>query len=208
MDKIILGILMLKRLTVYEIRNIIRKNFKSMCSDSLGSIQAVMKKLLAEQLVVCSEFVEKSVNKKQYSITDAGREALMLWLKTPANMSKSKNIELGKLLFMGLVPTEERCVLIDEIILILEKELSELQMIQTNVQHKEKDQVIAYFKNDEDYFLGIQKATGITDVLDNVNTIGEFQAITLQFGIDSTEFQLNWFKKLRKKINNIKNDNF
>lgn len=45
MDKIILGILMLHRMTAYELRNIIRNNFKSMCSDSLGSIQAASQKI-------------------------------------------------------------------------------------------------------------------------------------------------------------------
>ncbi len=201
MDKIILGILMLRRLTVYEIRNIIRKNFKSMCSDSLGSIQVVMKKLLAAQLVLCNEFVEKSVNKKQYYITDAGREALMLWLKTPADMSKTKNMELGKLLFMGLVPAKERLALLDEIIVLLEKELAELQEIQLAVIHSsEKDEMIAYLKSDVEYFAGIRKATELSDVVDNVNVIGDFQSITLQYGIDCTKFQLNWFNKLRDKI--------
>lgn len=53
MDKIILGILMPRRLTAYEMRNIIRENFKSMCSDSLGSIQSALKKLVEKQLPPC-----------------------------------------------------------------------------------------------------------------------------------------------------------
>lgn len=46
MDKIILGILMLHRMTAYEIKNVIKNSFKSMCSDSLGSIQVALKRLL------------------------------------------------------------------------------------------------------------------------------------------------------------------
>ena len=45
MDKIILGILMLNRMTAYEIKNVIKLSYKSICSDSLGSIQAALKKL-------------------------------------------------------------------------------------------------------------------------------------------------------------------
>lgn len=45
MDKLILGLLMIKHFTVYEIRQVMRQNFSSMCSDSLGSIQAALKKL-------------------------------------------------------------------------------------------------------------------------------------------------------------------
>ena len=44
MDKLILGLLMIKHFTVYEIRQVMRQNFSSMCSDSLGSIQAALKK--------------------------------------------------------------------------------------------------------------------------------------------------------------------
>ena len=64
MDKIILGILMLRRMTAYEIRNIIKNNFKSMCSDSLGSIQSALKKLFELKMVTYEELVEKGVNKK------------------------------------------------------------------------------------------------------------------------------------------------
>ena len=44
MDKFILGPLMIKHFTVYEIRQIIRQNFTSIYSDSLGSTQAALKK--------------------------------------------------------------------------------------------------------------------------------------------------------------------
>lgn len=201
MEKIILGILMLRRLTVYEIRGIIKKNFQSMCSDSLGSIQAVIKKLLAEQMITCMEFMEKSVNKKQYSITNAGRAYFLEWLKTPADMSKMKNMELGKLLFMGLIPAEERFSLVNEIILMLENELSELNEIQAAIQESdEKEQAIIYLENDPEYRSGIQNATRNSSVVENANEIGKFEAITLQYGIDSTKFQIDWFKSLKNNL--------
>lgn len=53
MDKIILSILILKRLTAYEIRNIIRQNYSSMCSDSLGSIQVALKNCLLPARSLC-----------------------------------------------------------------------------------------------------------------------------------------------------------
>lgn len=203
MDKIILGILMLKRLTVYEIRNIIKENFQAMCSDSLGSIQAAIKKLFAAQMITYSEYVEKSVNKKQYSITDKGRKEFLDWLYIPADMSKSKNMELGKLLFMGIVPLEKRLLLIDEIICLLGKELTELLEIQSSIKSSnEKEQIVAYWQNDPEYCSGIQNATKNLDIIENANAIGNFQAITLQYGIDATKFQIEWFKKLKDKTTN------
>lgn len=202
MDKIILGILMLKRLTVYEIRGIIKKNFQAMCSDSLGSIQAAIKKLLAAQMITCSEYVEKSVNKKQYSITDKGRKAFLDWLHTPAAVSNPKNMEFGKLLFMGLVPAEKRLSLVGESIALLEEELAELLELQTSLQavNEEKEWMKAYWKNDTEYLLGIQNATQTSDIVENVNGIVDFQILTLQYGIDSTRFQIEWFRDLEKKL--------
>lgn len=46
MEKIILRILILGRMTAYEIRNIIRQNYTAMCSDSLGSIHVALKNYL------------------------------------------------------------------------------------------------------------------------------------------------------------------
>ena len=68
MDKLILGLLMIKHFTVYEIRQIIRQNFTSICSDSLGSIQAALKKLSQQEAVTFSEYVEKGKMKKEYSL--------------------------------------------------------------------------------------------------------------------------------------------
>lgn len=203
MDKIILGILMLQRLTVYEIRSILKRNFQAMCSDSLGGIQATLKKLLSAGMVTCREYVEKSVNKKQYSITDNGRKDFLAWLHTPANLSNPKDMELGKLLFMGFVPTGERLPLIDEIIVILEKELSELLELQSFIPVKEETkQMIDYYLNDPEYCSGIQTATRNSDITENVNDLATFNLLSLQYGIDLTKFQIEWFCSLREKTIN------
>ena len=201
MDKIILGILMLKRLTSYEIRNIIRQNYKSMCSDSLGSIQATLKKLLASQLITCNTFIDHGVNKKVYSITNSGRKLLIEWLKTPMDVTKGKNMELGKFLLMGLIPLEERTSLVEQIISILNIELASLQNIQMGLQNPEnKKDFISLMEQDSEYALGIQNAANNFNWVDSVDDISNFEALTLQFGIDSTKFQIEWFTNLKFKL--------
>lgn len=201
MDKIILGILMLKRLTAYEIRNVIRQNYSSMCSDSLGSIQVTLKKLFEAGFVTCSEFVENGVNKKRYSITDLGRANFMGWLKTPIDMSKTKNMDLGKLLLMGLVPEKERVALLDEILQKLNKELCELTEILKATEHWDgKKRVLDEMESDTDYRLGIQSATQQTDMNKNIDGIRYFENMTLQFGIAETKFHIEWFSKLRDTV--------
>lgn len=58
----------------------------------------------------------------------------MAWLKTPVDMSRTKNMELGKLLLMCLVPACERVALLDEILLQQKKELEELLEIQKRTE--------------------------------------------------------------------------
>lgn len=192
MDKLILGILMLKKLTVYEIRAIIKANFQSMCSDSLGSIQAALKRLLAAEMVTFSEYVEKSVNKKRFSITDKGRKELMAWIQIPADISNSKNMELGKFLFMGLLPTEERSALIDEVITTLEKDLDELLAIRSATTDESTSEVLEHWKTDPEYYGFVSERS---------KEIVTYQMLTLQYGIDLARFNIDWFKNLKQEEN-------
>ncbi|MCL2857081.1 MAG: PadR family transcriptional regulator [Oscillospiraceae bacterium] len=192
MDKLILGLLMASRLTVYEIRTIIRKNFKDICSDSLGAIQFAIKKLLAAEMITFSEYVEKSVNKKKYSITDKGRAELLSWLETPANISGGTNMELGKLLFMGMVPAEKRAHLMDEVIAIFEKDLAYLLAVKSvigEVNDASEKQWEEYFKSDSEY---------LAFARENAQSMSFFQRMTLQYGIDLTKYNIEWFKNLKE----------
>lgn len=201
MEYLILGLLMLKRLTIYEMRAAIKENFKSMCSDSMGSIQAAIKKLLEKEMVTYNERVEKSVNKKYYSITPAGRAHFLSWVRTPADLTKAKNMELGKLLFMGMVPADQRAALLDEIILSLETELNQLQAVKEYQKNSTEKQTGAQsWRADQEYRDGIAAATGVTDIEDNIEQIHRFEMLTLQLGIDSTAFYLDWFCSLRNRI--------
>jgi DNA-binding PadR family transcriptional regulator len=202
MDKIILGMLMLKRITIYEIRNIIKLNFKSMCSDSMGSIQASIKKLLAKEMIIYNEFVDNGINKKVYSITPCGRSFFLEWLNTPMDITKTKNMELSKLLFMGLIPENDRIDLISKVIDNTKKELEYLQSILNSLENSEynKSRYLEDLQKDFEYMDGIIDATGNEDIEKNIIDINKFENLTLQLGMDTTEFYLQWFIKLKNSI--------
>ena len=145
MDKLILGLLMIKHFTVYEIRQVMRQNFSSMCSDSLGSIQAALKKLSQQGAVTYSEYVEKGKMKKEYAITASGRILFLEWLKTPIDMSKNKNMDLGKFLFMGYLPKKEQLQMLDLTIEGLEIEVQEFEAVKDAIRFtEEQEKVKAY----------------------------------------------------------------
>jgi len=197
MDKLLLGLLMTKKLTVYEIRTLIRQNFSDVCSDSLGAIQSAIKKLLDADMVIFHEYVEKSVNKKRYAITDKGRKALVEWLHKPANIGDSKNMDLAKILFMGILPKETRASLLDEVVAKLEEGLQYLLQIQAAVDAARetpeqfetlKNQLFEEWSNDAEYF---------SHVADKFEDMAYFQHATLRYGIDLVKFNIEWFKKLK-----------
>lgn len=201
MDKIILGILMLRRMTTYEIRNVIKNNFKSICSDSLGSIQIALKKLFELGMVTCEELVEKGVNKKRYSITDIGQETLMEWLKVPIDTSKTKNMDFGKILFMGYVPKENQKELIDKIILSLEEEYVSLKAVKDSINaEKERAEFEKYLLTDIEYQDRISGLNESNNISQNINEISKFTLATLDYGIDMAAFNIAWFKKLKENI--------
>ena len=201
MDKIILGILMLRRMTAYELRNTIRDNFKSMCSDSLGSIQVTLKKLLSLKMVTFEELVEKGINKKRYAITDIGEKVLMEWIKIPIDISKTKNIDMGKLLFMGYIPKNEQKNLINKIILSLEEEYSELKNLKESINFENERLAIKnYLLTDTEYQERIKNLNKKNNVSKNIKEISKFTLATLDYGIDVVDFNIKWFKKLKTKI--------
>ena len=201
MDKLILGLLMIKHFTVYEIRQIICQNFTSICSDSLGSIQAALKKLSQQEAVTFSEYVEKGKMKKEYSLTPVGRQLFLDWLKTPIDMGKTKNMDLGKFLFMGYLPRKLQLDMLDLTIKGLEKELRQLQDIKDSIRLAEEEaEIQIYLEQNSHLVAGLLEASQASNLTESISQVAYFELKTLEFGIDSARFQLDWFKKLRQQL--------
>ena len=201
MDKLILGLLMIKHFTVYEIRQVMRQNFSSMCSDSLGSIQAALKKLSQQGAVTYSEYVEKGKMKKEYAITASGRFLFLEWLKTPIDMSKNKNMDLGKFLFMGYLPKREQLQMLDLTIEGLEVEVQEFEAVKDAIRFtEEQERVKAYLEQNSHLATELIETSQAADLAESISQIGYFEMKTLEFGLDSARFQLDWFTKLRQQL--------
>ena len=201
MDKLILGLLMIKRFTVYEIRQVMRQNFSSMCSDSLGSIQTALKKLSQQGAVTYSEYVEKGKMKKEYAITALGRILFLEWLKTPIDMSKNKNMDLGKFLFMGYLPKREQLQMMDLTIEGLEVEVQEFEAVKDAIRFtEEQEKVKAYLEQNSHLATELIETSQAADLAESISKIGYFEMKTIEFGLDSARFQLDWFTKIRQQL--------
>ena len=200
MNNIILGILMMRRMTAYELRSVIGEHFQSMCSDSLGSIQAALKKLLQSGYVTYDEVTENGRFKKRYAITKEGRQSLIQWIKVPIDMGKTKNMDLGKFLFMGLVSKEEQTYLIDKLIASLQEDYVTLQEIKERLMPElQKSEAVDYFREDTVYLNGICEIKNTSDIVQVVDDYSQFSLATLEYGIDLAAFNLAWFKNFKEK---------
>lgn len=193
MNIIILGFLMLKHSTIYEIREFIGNYLSSICSNSTGSIQAGIKKMLESEMITFIEVSENEVTKKVYSITEKGKNYFMDSLSAPM-LYKEKNMELNKLFFMGFIDRKLQIESISNYIYELEKELSYLKKI--------SDSLSPRYQLDQDDINGVKQNSGAPELIteNRAHDIAMFQYAVLDFGIDKIEFEIKWFRKFKEKL--------
>ena len=174
MEYIILGLLLFQSRSIYELRARIEKGIHLMYSSSMGSIQAAIKKLLAGGHITCQETKENGRNKKLYSITPSGKAHFHTWLNAPPEASNMKNPDLVKIYFMGLSDKSRRAENVRIHIQNLTEALHALELI----------------------YQEFQEAT----VPEPMRDIYAYQLATVDYGIASMTFNIQWYQKLLDKI--------
>jgi len=205
-DIIILGLLMHRGYTIYDLRKIINGQFTFASSGSMGNIQAAIKKLLSREMIVYQERLEKSVNKKVYFITDVGKQYFIEKISTPMQ-NKTRNMELTKLIFMGFTKHEEREMLIDGYVQELKEELLILEQINSQPQHQVTEESfcidLTILENTLEQLKGLGGAVEFM-TLEAIREIKFFQNATLNYGISLLKFEIQWFSNLKEKLRNLK----
>lgn len=98
-DYAVLGMLTLRPMSGYEIRQTIGESIAYFWAESFGQIYPTLNRLAKEGLVTRRGERGASRTRHIYSITDAGREVLAAWLKQPAEPQVPRNELLFKLFF-------------------------------------------------------------------------------------------------------------
>lgn len=101
-----LGVLQMGDASGYEIKKVFEEGVLSLIHHtSFGSIYPALSRLVEEGLAVCTEMPQdKRPDKKVYSITPKGREALAAALREPPARDKHRSDFLFILMFGQLVP--------------------------------------------------------------------------------------------------------
>lgn len=112
----ILGMLTLGPRTGYDIRQEIGTSVRHFWSESYGQVYPTLHELEREGLVtVAAESSDGGRERKVYSLTDAGWDALRAWLVRPVAPQPSRNELLLKLYFGHLVPDSEMAGVVREV---------------------------------------------------------------------------------------------
>jgi DNA-binding PadR family transcriptional regulator len=107
-DMIILGYLMQRDRTGYEIKKQMEISTTYFFNTSLGCIFPSFKRMEKNRLVSVKRSVENGRTKKTYSVTEKGRKAFLAWLGNETTIAKIKDEALLKIFFFTQLSAEER----------------------------------------------------------------------------------------------------
>ncbi|MCK5130068.1 MAG: PadR family transcriptional regulator [Clostridiales bacterium] len=170
----ILGFLLIKSLTMYEIRKILEGKVSPFYSGSYGSIGSAIKKLLNEGLISYEEEIKNGRNKKIYSISLQGKKHFMAWLESDIPFSTQRDNVLNRMFFFGFLESIKQIDLLKKHIELLEESLKEYDEFQSEALKKR--------------YTGTKKS------------IAKFQLKTLEYGIEQIKFDIKWYKKQIREI--------
>ncbi len=171
-DKIILGILSLKPMSIYDLRKNMEKSTSLFYNTSIGSIHPACKKLLAAGFVTSHMEFEGKRKKTIYTITAKGKDAYLEWLSGPLSIGKIKDELLLRLFFFADIDAKKRRS-------ILQGYLEEVKEWKAALQKQ-------------------QREADSMDIPDHYKTIARYQLATLDFGYEYFCFLEKWIQDFIK----------
>jgi DNA-binding PadR family transcriptional regulator len=102
-----LGLLDWCPMSGYDIKKIIENEIMDFWSESYGNIYPTLQRFVEEGLAEKRvERQEGRPDRIEYSITQAGRDELVAWLKKPTEERSTRDVFLAKFIFSHLLPKE------------------------------------------------------------------------------------------------------
>jgi DNA-binding PadR family transcriptional regulator len=110
---VILGLLAMRPLAGYDIKAIVDRSTRFFWAASYGQIYPELRRLEAEGLVQGEDAPNGGRQRRVYSLTPAGREALVEWLLGPTVTIELRDESLLRLFFADSLPKEHALMLLD-----------------------------------------------------------------------------------------------
>jgi len=176
-DFCVLGLLILKAMTIYELNKEFKATIGLFYSASLGSLQVVLRQLLAKGHISMREIPKGRRMRKVYTITEAGQESFFQTMHAPIPASRLEETSLARLYFLGLLSdASERGRVLTLITATIGAVLTELEARKAEL--------------------------GRLSIPMEYQTIFRYQAKTLDYGIMAHKAALEWFVAVDRDAGN------
>lgn len=179
MEYMILGLLMLTPMTGYELQQFIKQNLSLICSHSAGSVLTALAKLEQAGRVHGQETSAGRRRKRVFSVTESGRAAFADWVRQPMQADRVKNMELGRLFFLGLARPAQRAEAIRGYLRQMEEMEATLQLIRARFDAVCQGEL----PDGKDWA-----------------SIFRFQGYTIDYGIAAARFEREWYTRLLSEL--------
>lgn len=144
---VILGFLMYKSFTGYDIKQFMIQSTSNFMNASFGSIYPALDKLEKDGFITSTKIVEKGKYKKIYEINERGKALFIKWLEEPIDFMKSYEDILAKIFFYGHLPKEKASDLIEQLLEDINQKIENLEKLEAEIKN-----VAGYFEASTLYF--------------------------------------------------------
>lgn len=132
---IILGFLMQKSMTGYELKKAFSISFSFFSGLSYGSIYPALKKMEQQGLITMRiEIQEGLPNKKIYTITNLGRKKFLSQLQSKFAVEQMKSLFLSRLFFFAYLSREERNSIANQYLALIEEKQKKLENLRPEIE--------------------------------------------------------------------------
>lgn len=136
-QSILLGFLMRRSLTGYELKQAFTISFSFFSGLSYGSIYPALRRMAEQGLVtMVSERQTHAPDRKVYTITDKGREAFIDALRAPLAPNTAKSPFLMRLFFFEDLSPEDRLAIVQNHLGDVRRQAQALEAVQPQIAGK------------------------------------------------------------------------
>ncbi|HQO79408.1 MAG TPA: PadR family transcriptional regulator [Deltaproteobacteria bacterium] len=164
---IILGFLMDRRLTGYELRKAFSLSFSFFSGLSYGSIYPALKKMEKEGLITLEvQMQDGAPNRKVYTITEQGRREFMASIREPFPLERQRYGFIMHLFFFSHLAPQERIRLAREHLLSVQKVREELEHASPAIEKHADTFQLMCFRFGQRFFRDLER--NVRDILGEI----------------------------------------
>lgn len=166
MANVILGLLLLRPMSLYDLVRAFGAGVSLFYSASAGSIKRALDDLVARGLVDVDEVRPGTRGRKVHRVNAAGRRAFEAWMRSELTEPDAERAALSRLYFLGLLDASERQGVVERIRGRMKADLARLEDLGREIDGVEVPEELA--------------------------EVARFQRLTLEWGIASCCGALTW----------------